>query len=384
MRRVLALMLALALVPAPSLAEPASLPDLRIVELLPEPDTALGQREFVEIWNAGNASVELAGWKIGDSGTSTFVFPAWTLAPGRRVVVWGGGPADAAGPAWPDATVWNNAGDAAYLRAPDGTLVDSLGFGTAPAPAEPKPPKGQSLQEEAGVWRAGTPTPGVAPGAVAGTITLAIANAPPTLGWTRLPVSARHGALVEVAFTVGDPNGDADVAAWSLHAAGVQVAHGTAAGSQAASFAAPAVGAALDLLLTARDGLGSNATLAARLDLRDSDLGVTFPDGPVRFEAVPGAAQALAVGRLRLDNAGASPVVPLLDVSQFRATAAAFDPEGRLLLGWDDAWHPYTGPLTPLAAIPPGGVLDLRLRLDGVPSQLPVGSYGASFTVVPA
>lgn len=396
MRRASVLLLACALLPSPGLADPSA-PDLRISEVLPDPDTAAGQREFVELWNAGNATLDLAGWTLSDAPTSTgavhtYTFPAWSLAPGRRVVLWGGGTADGTGLVWSDSAVWNNAGDGIHLRDPDDELAGYVGYGstTPPTgfPVQPKPAKGQSLEIEGGTWRAGRPTPGSAPGAIAGTLSMAVANLPPTATWTGLPASARHGTEIGVAFTVDDPNGPTDVAGWTLQAGGIQVAAGATAGPQTARFAAPATGSEATLLLSVRDTAGATANATALLPLRDSDLGVGFPDGPVRFAAQPGAGQVAAAGRLRLDNAAAAAIVPLLDVSPFRADGHTVAPEGRLMLGWLEggtlAWHRYDGPLTPLAPIPPGGSLEIELRLDGIPTAIPAGTYGASFTVVPA
>ncbi|HEX2066027.1 MAG TPA: lamin tail domain-containing protein, partial [Candidatus Thermoplasmatota archaeon] len=112
MRPLLAATLfALALMPAPQ-AHASTAVDLRITEILPEPDTNAGQREFIEVWNAGSTTVELGGWKVHDAPTAsgasnTFTFPAWTLRPNARVVVWGGGAPDARGPAWSNGVAWN-------------------------------------------------------------------------------------------------------------------------------------------------------------------------------------------------------------------------------------------------------------------------------------
>ncbi len=118
--------------------------------------------EFVELVNPHLQSIDLAGYAIVDAiglkdaddprGVS-FVFPAFTLAPGERVVVFNGhedpdparwgGPKEApreANPAFVGAwtfsmgntsrqTAFANARDLCALRAPDGTIVDVVVWG---------------------------------------------------------------------------------------------------------------------------------------------------------------------------------------------------------------------------------------------------------------
>ena len=87
----------------------ASLAEATVVisEVLADPPSGLagdanqdGERdtyedEFVELYNAGSASVDISGWRLGDSGKSLdnfFQFPANTvMEPGSYVVLFGGG-----------------------------------------------------------------------------------------------------------------------------------------------------------------------------------------------------------------------------------------------------------------------------------------------------
>ena len=77
-----------------------------ISEVLADPPTGAagdanqdGQRntyedEFIELYNAGSASVDISGWRLGDSSSSDnfFQFPANTIIePGSYVVLFGGG-----------------------------------------------------------------------------------------------------------------------------------------------------------------------------------------------------------------------------------------------------------------------------------------------------
>lgn len=396
MRRLTpALLLAFALMPAPHAAADPGI-DLRITEILPDPDATLGQREFIEVWNAGNATVELAGWKIHDApttsgSTNTFTFPAWSLPPNGRVVVWGGGGADFRGPAWSNGAAWNNAGDGAFLVDPVGTLVGWAGYGTATAPAgfeqhlSAKPERGLSTEVSGGLWVAHEPTPGSAPGAAAGTLALQVANVAPYAAFVGLPASARPGTAVTVQLAVGDDNGAADVKSWNLTSNGAVVASGSGVPAAAVTLTAPS-GTAWTLAVQAKDAGGLTARTTAVVPLRDSDLTVSVPAGGLAFpEVAPGAAAAEAAQPVTLQNAGSAQLVPLVDVSDFSGPAA-IPALGHLELGLGTAgnvtWTPYTGPLTPLPALEPGQSVGLWFRVVDLPTPLPAGAYGTSFTVV--
>ena len=94
----------------------ASLAEATVVisEVLADPPTGDagdanqdGQRdtredEFIELYNAGSASVDISGWQLGDSTSpdNFFQFPANTvIEPGSYVVLFGGGnPSDSPSP----------------------------------------------------------------------------------------------------------------------------------------------------------------------------------------------------------------------------------------------------------------------------------------------
>jgi hypothetical protein len=63
-----------------------------INELLPDPEGPDAEKEWVEVYNGGAASVSLEGWEL-QSGTTTFgraaLLPAWTLSPGEFLVLGG-------------------------------------------------------------------------------------------------------------------------------------------------------------------------------------------------------------------------------------------------------------------------------------------------------
>jgi hypothetical protein len=398
---LLALLLVATLAPAPTPAAATGAVDLRITEILSDPDSTQGQREFIEVWNAGNATVEMQGWKVRDAptasgSTNTFTFPAWSLRPNGRVVVWGGGTADGMGPAWSNSAVWNNAGDGASLLDGSGAIMDWVGYGAAPGaptgfearPIAPKPDKGLSIEIEDGTWATHTPTPGSAPGAVAGSLQFQVANIAPHAAFAGLPLAVKPGSTLAVAFTVGDGNGDADIRSWNLTSSGTVVAHGTGIPTQAVMATAPVAGAQWSLTVQAVDQAGLTGSATATLALRASDLAVTLPAGGIPLPALfPGAQQAAATQPVLVENLGPALLRPLLDVSPISGPAS-FPAEGHLevgaAIGGNTTWIPYDAPLTPLPTLAPGIQMKVWFRIVQVPSPLPAGDYGTSFTVVAA
>ena len=90
-----------------------------------DPDNPNG--EWVEIVNDGAKAVDLTGFTLKDEANHIYTFPAATLSPGRQLNVYSGQGTDNAGALYwglvGDA-VWNNDGDTAFLRDPQGRLVD--------------------------------------------------------------------------------------------------------------------------------------------------------------------------------------------------------------------------------------------------------------------
>jgi Lamin Tail Domain len=96
--------------------------------------------EYVRITNNGLSPMSMTGWKIVAGSTQrSITFIDWpqgngqtfsfTLYPLTTLTVYYGksGPVTATEAYWPSATnVWNDAGDTAFLYAPDGRLVSSL------------------------------------------------------------------------------------------------------------------------------------------------------------------------------------------------------------------------------------------------------------------
>lgn len=382
--------------PLPALAQAEPTPSIVIVEVLGDPDTTQGQREFVELWNTGVTTIDLAGWKLRDQpttsgATNTFTFGTWNIPANGRVVVWGGGAADAKGPAWGNSAVWNNAGDGVTLLDTASTPVDWVGYGTATAPAGfadrtvlPAAPRGSSLQLRSDGWITGSPTPGTAYGAVGGGLGVEVTNAAPTAAFDGAPVSARPGARVALQFTLADANGAADVASWTLSSGAATLATGTTAGTQTATVTAPSAEGTWPLTLTVTDAAGASATAAAMVAVRASDLAVDIPGSLTFGAAAPGSTDTMTAAPVVVRNLGGAPIAPLLDVSPFvSAAGGSFPAEGHVWIrvGGGD-WVAYEQALQALPAIAPNDSLELTFQLRGLPAGLAAGGYGASFSVV--
>jgi hypothetical protein len=382
-------------------------PTLRISELLPNPDATQGQREFVEVWNPTNASVDLAGWTLQDAPTASgssnsFTFVSGRLGPGARIAVWSNGSADARGPSWstsPSKAVWNDAGDAALLSDPSGEVADWLPYGNtaaaAPAGFEGRakaaaPARGLSLALDGTSWSAAPPTPALAPGTVGGMAGATVLNVAPSAGLAGVRPTARPGEPVTVGLTARDGNGVGDLAGWKLLAAGAAVGQGSGAPPESIALTAPAFSGPWTLELQVTDAGGLTGTASAVVQVRDARLSVAVPGGMLRFpDLAPGDLDVEATGWATLFNEGTDPVVPLLDVSPFSGPGGEIPVDGNLWVatrtaGTNATWARYDGPLTALPAIAPGASLEVTLRLAAVPAPLPAGAYGTTFAVVAA
>lgn len=125
-------------------AVPEALPQLRLNELLPNP---LGDdaQEFIEVWNAGTAAVELVGWAIVDGTGKRFAFAAGALpAQSGRSMLYA-----------ETALRLVNTGGHLELIAPDGSVADAVTY------ASPVP-EGQSYARFESSWQW---TPVLTPGA---------------------------------------------------------------------------------------------------------------------------------------------------------------------------------------------------------------------------
>jgi lamin tail-like protein len=88
--------------------------------------------EWIRIRNTAGTGIQLEGWKIKDRAGYTYTFGRLWLRPGSIVTVHTGrGTNTAAHRYWQRrAYVWNNTGDTAYLRRPNGALVDTCSWGS--------------------------------------------------------------------------------------------------------------------------------------------------------------------------------------------------------------------------------------------------------------
>jgi hypothetical protein len=83
--------------------------------------------EYIRLENNGSSSVNIGGWMIRDAAGNLYTFPAgFRLAAGASVPVHTGrGHNTARDLYWNrDDYVWNNQGDTARLRRPNGVLAD--------------------------------------------------------------------------------------------------------------------------------------------------------------------------------------------------------------------------------------------------------------------
>ncbi len=118
-------------------ATPVAVPAVRINEV-ETGTTSSAADEFVEVVNAGAGAVDIGGWKVvyrsaaGTSDTTLATIPTGTtLAPGAFYLLGGSGYGGAAAADQSFSTGLAGTGGAAGIRDGSGTLVDSVGWGTA-------------------------------------------------------------------------------------------------------------------------------------------------------------------------------------------------------------------------------------------------------------
>ena len=81
--------------------------------------------EWVEVTNLGTSDMNMAGWTLTDAQNHTYTFPDFVLAAGAKVTVrTGEGDDSAENLFWNRSTsIWNNGGDLALLKDPEGNIV---------------------------------------------------------------------------------------------------------------------------------------------------------------------------------------------------------------------------------------------------------------------
>jgi Lamin Tail Domain len=86
--------------------------------------------EYVDVHNYGGQRQNLSGWKIHDAGRlHTFTFPQGRiLRAGHTLRIWSAGHSGGPYPfiRWTGLSVWNNDGDRATLRRPNGTVKNAV------------------------------------------------------------------------------------------------------------------------------------------------------------------------------------------------------------------------------------------------------------------
>jgi hypothetical protein len=96
-----------------------------INEILPSPEGADAENEWIEIFNQNNFEVNLSGWQIRDTigQAKTFTFPEETKISSQEYLIF----------SRPKTKITlNNSGDGLELIQPDGQIIDRINYGKAP------------------------------------------------------------------------------------------------------------------------------------------------------------------------------------------------------------------------------------------------------------
>jgi micrococcal nuclease len=104
--------------------------DIRIQEIYydaPGPDHQNPNGEWITFQNQGSEAINLSGFTLKDEANHIYSFPAINLEPSAVLELHSGQGRDAKGMLYwglSGDAVWSNNGDSAYLRDPQGKLVD--------------------------------------------------------------------------------------------------------------------------------------------------------------------------------------------------------------------------------------------------------------------
>jgi hypothetical protein len=107
----------------------AELKIVRIEADAPGDDRENPNGEWIEIANQGNEPVQMQGYTLKDEANHIYTFGNFTAPPGGSFRVYSGQGQDSGTELYWGLTgdsVWNNNGDAAFLRDAGGALVDSF------------------------------------------------------------------------------------------------------------------------------------------------------------------------------------------------------------------------------------------------------------------
>lgn len=128
------------------ITKPADRPILLYLsEVLPSPEGADTENEFIEIFNTANFTADISGFKIKDTigAIKTFTIPIGTKISANNFLTFKSGQTKIS---------LNNSGDGVELLDPSGKIIDSIDFG--------KSQSGQSWSKTENIWQwTAKPTP---------------------------------------------------------------------------------------------------------------------------------------------------------------------------------------------------------------------------------
>jgi hypothetical protein len=109
--------------PTPTPSPASGRAEITYIDYAPTGETL---EEYVRIQNLDPTPITLTNWTLSDATGNTFRFPAFTLGGHAEVRVWtNSGTHDVGNLYWGRGqAVWNNDGDTAYLKRPDGNVAD--------------------------------------------------------------------------------------------------------------------------------------------------------------------------------------------------------------------------------------------------------------------
>lgn len=218
-------------VAAPRAAAPtAASPHIVLNEVLYDPagDATDAAGEWVEIYNTGDASVDLAGWTLADAAAAEDLPALVVPARGYAIVaasdsIWQAFAASGVAAIVLDGRIGNglgNSGDALYLIDKSGAIADAVSWGDTRTPLDPPVadvPEGHSIERTipgadsgaAGDWSDNAmPSPGrafapvaMSPRATGGGRTIDVARRGAAFAW--LPWAAMAMSAAAVAGTIG-------------------------------------------------------------------------------------------------------------------------------------------------------------------------------------
>jgi hypothetical protein len=86
--------------------------------------------EWIRLVNTGSSARSLTHWKIRDKAGHVYTFGTYSLGAGNTVTIHTGNGSNSGGHRYwqQDWYVWNNDGDGARLKKPNGNLVDSCSY----------------------------------------------------------------------------------------------------------------------------------------------------------------------------------------------------------------------------------------------------------------